>query len=78
MPRVLVRVRGARVASWTAAECARVVVAVTRPDVGLAPVVIAVAIVRAAAASASRVASIPLVVSGVGIARVKIEHAALR
>jgi hypothetical protein len=50
-----------------------VVISAARSDLGLASVVTAIAIVRAAA-SASRGASVPLAVARVVIARVKIEH----
>jgi hypothetical protein len=71
------RVRPLPVVSRTASERPRVaIIAVTRPSIGLSPVVIALLVAGAAAGSATRCVRVPLVVSRVVITRVKIEHAA--
>jgi hypothetical protein len=64
------------IASRTAAECLDILVIATGSDVGLPPVVSAIAVVGGVTVPAIRVASMPLVVARVVIARVIIEHAA--
>lgn len=74
-----VLIRGLPIASWTAVERPGIlVIAVTRSEVGLPPLVIAIVVVGGATIPATRGASVPLVVARVVIARVKIEDAALR
>ena len=70
---------GLSIASWTAAERpGTLVVAVMRSDVGLPPVVIAISVVGGTTAPAIWGVSVPLVVARIVVARIKIEHAALR
>ncbi len=72
-------IRGLPIASWTSAERPGIlVIAVTRSEVALPPVVIAIAVVRGITVPAIRRVFVPLVVARVVVARVKIEHAALR
>jgi len=73
---MLVGVGASRVAAWTAAKLASVIVPIAPSSLGLAPVV-AVVPGSAAAASAMLVSAVTLA-AGVVIARIKIEHAALR
>jgi hypothetical protein len=65
------------IARTTTERPAIVVIPVARSNLGLAPVVIPVAIVRAAAASTIRGTSMPLVAARVKIARIEIKHAGL-
>jgi hypothetical protein len=75
----LVLTRALPIIAWTATEGPGVVVIAVAPsEVGLPPVVIAIAVVGSATVPAIRSAPVPLVVARVVIARVKIEHAALR
>ena len=74
-----VLIRGLPIAFWTAAERPGIlVVSIARLEVGLPPVVIAIAVIGGAPVPAIRSASVSLIVARIVIARVKIEHAALR
>jgi hypothetical protein len=50
------------------------VIAVARPSVRLSPVVIAIVVAEAAAVSTARRIGVPLLVTGVVVARVQIKH----
>jgi hypothetical protein len=74
-----VLIRGLPIASWITAERHGIlVIAVTRSEVGLPPVVIAIAVVRGATVPTIRRVSVSLVVARVVVARVEIHIAALR
>ena len=72
-------IRGLPIASWTATERPGIlVIAVTRWEVRLPPVVIAIAVVGGATVPAIRCVSVPLIIARVVIARVEIHIGALR
>ena len=72
-------IRGLTVIARTTAERPRIIVtSVARSDVGLPPVVIAIAVVGGTTAPAIWGVSVPLAVARIVVARIKIEHAALR
>jgi hypothetical protein len=74
-----VLVRGLPIAARTAAERPRIVViALARSDVGLPRVVITIAVVGGASVRATRRMFVALIVARVVVARITIEHAALR
>jgi hypothetical protein len=74
-----VLIRGVPLVPWTAAERPCIIVtSVARPRSVVARVVITIALARVAAASAAWQVGVPLIIAGVVVPRIEVEHAPLR